>query len=169
MSLEDLGNIGEMIGGFAVIISLIYLATQIRQSSRIARFQAHRSLSEAMSSIMGDIASDPEMYRVWNQMINHPDEASDEDRERFGMMLYRAFSIFGDAERFADLDDGLRRRYELYRDRLLGYPAVRRWWSRQRITYSDPFRSVVDQHIAANYSADVAAPETATGELRTAD
>ena len=31
MSLEDLGNIGEFVAAVAVVISLVYLAIQIRQ------------------------------------------------------------------------------------------------------------------------------------------
>jgi hypothetical protein len=33
MSLEDLGNIGEFVAAAAVIVSLIYLAMQIRQNT----------------------------------------------------------------------------------------------------------------------------------------
>ena len=34
MSLEDLGNIGEFVAAVAVVVSLIYLAVQIRQNTR---------------------------------------------------------------------------------------------------------------------------------------
>ena len=33
MTLEDLANLGEFIGAFAVVVSLIYLAIQIRQNT----------------------------------------------------------------------------------------------------------------------------------------
>ncbi len=32
MTLQDLGNIGDFVGGIAVVISLVYLAFQIRRS-----------------------------------------------------------------------------------------------------------------------------------------
>ncbi len=32
MTLQDLGNLGEFIGAIAVVISLVYLAAQIRQT-----------------------------------------------------------------------------------------------------------------------------------------
>ena len=35
--IENLGNIGELIGGIGVVITLIYLATQIRQNTRSLR------------------------------------------------------------------------------------------------------------------------------------
>ena len=34
MTLEDLGNIGEFVAAIAVVVSLVYLAFQIRQGSR---------------------------------------------------------------------------------------------------------------------------------------
>jgi hypothetical protein len=34
MTIQDLGAIGELVGGLAVIITLIYLAVQIRQNTR---------------------------------------------------------------------------------------------------------------------------------------
>jgi len=37
VTLEELGGIGEFIGGIGVIVSLLYLARQIRDNSRIER------------------------------------------------------------------------------------------------------------------------------------
>jgi hypothetical protein len=31
--IEDLGNIGDFLGGIAVVVTLIYVATQIRQNT----------------------------------------------------------------------------------------------------------------------------------------
>ena len=40
MSLEDLGNIGELVAAIGVIASLIYLAIQIRQNTQSVRSSA---------------------------------------------------------------------------------------------------------------------------------
>ena len=37
MSFEALGNLGDYVGGIAVILSLAYLALQIRQNTRMLR------------------------------------------------------------------------------------------------------------------------------------
>ena len=37
MTLQDLGNLGEFIGSIAVVITLIYVARQIRQSSEASQ------------------------------------------------------------------------------------------------------------------------------------
>lgn len=149
MTLNDLGNIGELVGGIAVVISLLYLAVQIRHSSQISKFDAHRSLSNDMASILGNIASDPDLYRIWDVMTNHPDRATEHDRERFGMLLYQIFTTFSDAERFHDMDSDLQVRYQQYMERFLSFDAVRSWWCRQGKYYPDAFRNKVESSISA--------------------
>lgn len=158
MTLNDLGNIGELLGGIAVVISLLYLAVQIRHSSQISRFDAHRSLSHDMASILGNIASDPDLYRIWNVMTNHPDRATDEERERFGMLLYQIFTTFSDAERFGRIDRDLQTRYRQYLDRFLRFEAVRGWWSRQGGHYSGPFRTLVEKRLREILSEGIQKP-----------
>jgi len=147
VTLNDLGNIGELLGGVAVVISLLYLAVQIRHNSQIARFDAHRSLSQDMASVLGNIASDADLYRIWRIMTNDPDRATEEDRERFGMLLYQIFTTFSDAERFGRMDRDLQTRFRQYMNRFLEFESVRGWWSRQGSHYSAPFRASVEESI----------------------
>jgi len=37
VTLESLGNLGEFVGALAVLVSLVYLAFQIRQNARTVR------------------------------------------------------------------------------------------------------------------------------------
>ncbi len=37
MSLDDLGNLGDFLGGLAVIVSFVYLGLQIRQNTASIR------------------------------------------------------------------------------------------------------------------------------------
>jgi pyridoxal biosynthesis lyase PdxS len=43
MVLEQWAQIAEIVGAVAVVISLVYLATQIRQANVVARTQARQS------------------------------------------------------------------------------------------------------------------------------
>jgi hypothetical protein len=42
MSLEDLGNIGEFVAAVAVVVSLVYVAVQIRQNTRSVRASSYQ-------------------------------------------------------------------------------------------------------------------------------
>lgn len=149
LTLEDLGNLGEIVGGLAVMISVLYLAVQIRQSSQIARFEAHRALSIAMGSIINDVARDPEMYRIWKVAVDTPEQATYDDRERFGMLLYQVFTTFSDADRFTDIDSELTTRYNMYLSRYLEMEVVRDWWSRQGQYFPSRFRQRINDLLAA--------------------
>ena len=50
MSLEDLANIGEFVGALGVIISLVYLTTQIRQNTRALKSSAHQETTREAGS-----------------------------------------------------------------------------------------------------------------------
>jgi len=60
MTLEDVGNTGELIGAIAVLITLVYLAIQLRQNTRALHAQTYqdvyRDLRDNLSSIDTDIA-----------------------------------------------------------------------------------------------------------------
>ena len=59
MTLESLANVGEFVGGVAVIITLLYLALQIRQNSRLVRAAAHQSLNEPTARVLHAMAQGP--------------------------------------------------------------------------------------------------------------
>ncbi len=147
MTLTELGSIGELLGGIAVVISLLYLAVQIRHNSDLARHDAHRALSREIGSILHDIAVEPELYHLWRTMIDEPRKATEEDRERFGMLLYQIFTTFSDSERFGRNDRDLQMRSRRYMDRFLSFESVQDWWSRQGSHYTEPFYSQVEARL----------------------
>ena len=62
MTLEDLGNLGEFIAAVAVVVSLVYLALQIRQNTRSVRdsaFQAVASSVQETSILLGTSPQSP--------------------------------------------------------------------------------------------------------------
>ena len=48
MTLEQLGNLGELIGSIGVILSLVYLGRQIQQQNTITRAQFGHSLTQRL-------------------------------------------------------------------------------------------------------------------------
>ncbi len=51
MDLTQLANLGEFIGGVAVLVTLIYLAVQVRQGNRLARAQVHQETARMSSEL----------------------------------------------------------------------------------------------------------------------
>jgi hypothetical protein len=144
VTLQDLGAIGDFVGGIGVIVSLLYLARQIRESSRIERLNATYSVSQAVWSAFDRLDSDPELLRVFAAARDTGEKLTEDDRERLGRFLYRYFGQLSLAYGYAEIAPELRVRYEPLLLRFLQVPAVRGWWSRQRAFFAEPFRSQVD-------------------------
>ena len=51
MTLSDLGSLGEFVGSIAVVLSLIYLAFQIRQNTKSIRASTHHGMVESSNSL----------------------------------------------------------------------------------------------------------------------
>jgi hypothetical protein len=59
MNWDAIGAIGEVIGATAVVLSLIYLATQVRVSNRLARAEAWRTPNSDLNSLNASFAANP--------------------------------------------------------------------------------------------------------------
>jgi hypothetical protein len=87
MHLDSLGNIGEFVSGIAVVVSLIYLATQVRQHSRSIRSAALSSISASISDFLDHVARDPNLTALWFDGLSGVVELPEADRRRFGLLL----------------------------------------------------------------------------------
>lgn len=61
MSIQDWGAIGEIVGGLAVVLTLIYLSVQIRQTSNALQAASMNTSSEANVRVMHEIITHPEL------------------------------------------------------------------------------------------------------------
>ena len=65
MTLEDLGNLGEFIGSIGVLITLVYLAFQVKYA-RIAATDASRANRvQGIHQIDGMFMESPEFRKAW--------------------------------------------------------------------------------------------------------
>jgi hypothetical protein len=64
MNLNDLANLGQIIGAVAVVVSLIYVAYQIRQNTNAVRAATAQSVHEHFASWYHLLASDESLSQV---------------------------------------------------------------------------------------------------------
>jgi hypothetical protein len=104
MDINTLAAWGEFLGGIAVVISLIYLAGQIRQNSRLVRASTAISTAQMQESVAGYMVQDPEVARIYYEGLVDRNSMSDVDRQRFdglfsiqlqGLITRREFALQG--------------------------------------------------------------------------
>jgi len=83
MNLNDLANIGQVIGAIAVVISLIYVALQIRQNTNAVRSATAQSVHEHFANWYHLIAADAELSRIAANGLRDYQSLSENERTRF--------------------------------------------------------------------------------------
>lgn len=94
MTLSELGDLGDFLGGIGVVITLVYLALQIRQNteqirqnSSIVRASATASLAQANKETSALVAKDAEINALFWTGLDRPDDLSEAEYRRFEAVL----------------------------------------------------------------------------------
>ena len=90
MNLTDLANIGQVIGAIAVVISLIYVALQIRQNTNAVRAATVQSVHEHFANWYNFFASDASLSQIAIRGLKDYGCLSEMDKARF-VAMFMAF------------------------------------------------------------------------------
>jgi hypothetical protein len=90
MDINTAANIAEIGGGIAILVSLIYVGYQIRQSNRIASAAALQSVLDGYTErIMNPIIADGDFADIMNRGIASWESLSTIEKTRFTIMQAR--------------------------------------------------------------------------------
>jgi len=141
MNWEAIGAIGEIVGAVAVVLTLGYLAMQMRQNTQAVRVATADSQEQYGVQLRGQIIQNADVARIWRLGMQDYHSLTEDDQVRFRMLMFNAFMSLQyrtqydhhhlvDPE-FRDRDDELLRFY-------FAQPGVRQWWdtAKQRFTRS---------------------------------
>ncbi len=89
MSLDDLAAMAEIIGGVAVIISLAYLAIQIRENARQTRLGSAIALNHLINEAFDPIYNNDRNIDIWTVGIADPSSLNEQDQAIFSLFMAR--------------------------------------------------------------------------------
>jgi len=148
MSLEDLGNIGEFVAAVAVVISLIYLAVQIRQNTKSIRSASNQQILQGIAELNEFLGSTPEVTELFWRGSSNPESLSEEEWHRF---IHIASAMIRRMElMFLNHRDGFVpvQMWEAQANNLRRWfstPGVQRWFSELGAGVDADFRVYVEQ------------------------
>ena len=87
MNWNAIGAIAELFGAAGVIVSLLYLATQMRQSNVLAKRNAVQTLFASRGELNRFLASDPALSDLYWRGLDSPDELNQSEWRRFIIVL----------------------------------------------------------------------------------
>ena len=155
MNLDALGNIGEFVGSLGVVVSLIYLAVQVRQNTKSNYAASVDRISSDLQEFTLGILRDEKTNRLLSTYIlNHtpaPD-ISEQDQFDVGVILLAAFMVLWRAydknKRGQVEGDAWNTVLTLFRNAYFPSPVVNEWFSGpQAALFPDDFRQFVSEEM----------------------
>ena len=150
MNWEMISAIGQMLGAIGVIISLVYLAIQIRGQKKESRSAAMNALVSHFSDLMRSQVENPDLCALWLRGLHSFDELDGPSKLRLGSHLGRQIRAADSLYlHFLDgtLDPRLWRGFERTIADVAAYPGFQKWWPTRKHWYSDELGALIDSHI----------------------
>ena len=148
MDLTQLANLGEFIGGIAVLVTLVYLAIQVRQGNRVARAQVHQESARMSSELL--LQTNRSVLDVFARAASDPGALSESDlrflRVQFVAVVNYYETLFYAWER-GEVDPDL---WESRRYRIVGFIGLHKGvlWEGVKMGFGSRFRAFVDDLLA---------------------
>ena len=149
--LGCLGAVAELMGAVGVIISLLYLAQQIRLSSEqtkrnslIVRGTAYQQFRQQVNTVVALRVGDPEVADIWEKGLKDMDSLNPQERSRFGGLL---FMMAGNWESQYYLKQGgiIDEKMGADRKMVIDAPGFKQWWKLRRDAYDVEFRDHIEE------------------------
>jgi len=83
LNWEAIGAIGEIVGAAGVIVTLVYLSVQLRQSIKASKVTAIQNSMENSARLSELLATDDDLARVFWLGLSSPDELGADERRKF--------------------------------------------------------------------------------------
>jgi len=83
MNWEAIGAVGEILGAIGVIVTLAYLATQIKQNNRLLHNSISRDVNQGLALLNSRVADDAEFADLFIRGSEDIDSLTPTERQRF--------------------------------------------------------------------------------------
>ena len=141
MNIMELGAIGELVGGVAVIGSLIYVGLQVRQGNEVARSVSIRGIAGEIGQIFLKTC-DPELSLVVRRAIRDFDGLTKNDQSVASGYLGALF--LSAQTTFAVRSSARPSRAERIAASFVVTPGLRSWWTAAKVSYAPGFVNQIE-------------------------
>jgi len=146
MNLEVVGVISEIIGALAVVISLIYLALQIRAQNKQARLSALHEMSKEFREATAVFASDS-ISDVFVRANNDYKSISEAESLQLFILVTNLFRAWENAfleNKDGNLDKNVWAALAKDYSQSMGNTSLKHIWSQRKQNYNKSFQKYVE-------------------------
>jgi hypothetical protein len=91
---DAISAISQMIGSIAVVLSVLYLAFQVHQSTRVAKLAAQDAAATSLREVTRPFAENADLARVWRRGLEDLKSLPAEEQARFFHSCYQFLKAF---------------------------------------------------------------------------
>lgn len=158
--LSDMANIAEIVGAFAVVISLVYVGIQVKDSVGASRSASVNDANVALQTWYLEVGSNEQTSALFYRGLLSEEALPAEEEFQFLMMFHGVFLAFQNSFWLAEegtLDPEL---LDALTAAILGVkdtPGMRRYWRQRRSYLNASFGFYVDELLEreTNTSMDI--------------
>lgn len=151
MNWDAIGSVGEIIGALAVVVSVIYLALQVKKQTDESRLAASRELASEYGSAIAGVTADLEFSAVWLKACQDYNSLPNKERLWASFTFQRMCRVHEqqylhvsnknvDAVYFESLQVALRE--------WMTFPGAQQWWELSKGMFGSSFQTYVDNLMA---------------------
>ena len=150
MNWEAIGVLAEVIGAAAVVISVVYLAVQIRHQTEQSRLAATREVAAQWNDILNHAIEDDTFIDVYLRGVQDYESLPNTERLRVAFIFQRMMRLL--EQQYLHIEKGQiepvifesmnRALYEW-----LTFPGTQKWWELSKELFEEGLRTKVDKLI----------------------
>jgi hypothetical protein len=128
---DAVAAIADVIAAAGVVVTLAYLATQVRQGTAQSKRVFHRATVNELGRTLQSLASSADLASVYVRGLRDYDGLTIENKARFSAFMMHLFKLFEELWRVhmsGELDLVDWRGYEAAITGIASYPGVKSWW-----------------------------------------
>ena len=147
MNWEAASALAEWIGVALIIVSLIYVALQIRQNTKTIQSATELETGRMWSDLHARVAHSPDMVDIWDKGHTDPDALSPTEKRRFIWFVAEYFFVVENLYRQRKLGFLSLQTWSQHEAAIAGLllnPLLDRWWESGVSPYSQEFKDVIE-------------------------
>ena len=150
MTLQDWGSIGELVGGVAIIVSLLYVGLQIRQGTRATQSATNQAFSAQYSEQILQITRE-DMRDIFRLGLGGLQKLNEGEQAAFMALIasiMRMWETFYFERRDGRFDSEMYDAWMVQLVDLHGNVGVQEYWSIRKHQFTPTFVAYLDRMLA---------------------
>ena len=153
MNWEMFAAIAELLSATGVIISLVYVGSQVRQNTKMMHAASIDATSGASNYVREQIVAHADVASLYNKGNRNPDELTDEEAVRYRVLihsiLWTSWNSYAQTQ-LTGLDRSVFEAQKPFIRRIVSSPGGKWFWRAYRSEFEASFRETIEEILASS-------------------